>query len=100
MKTISVILAALALVGAQAQRFQVVETTIDDIHAAMMSGKLTAHDLTQAYLDRINAFDKKGPMLNCVITVNPRAVEEADKLDAAFKKSGMTGPLHGIPILV
>jgi Asp-tRNA(Asn)/Glu-tRNA(Gln) amidotransferase A subunit family amidase len=100
MKTISVILAALALVGAQAQRFQVVETTIDDIHAAMMSGKLTAHDLTQAYLDRINAFDKKGPMLNCVITVNPRALEEADKLDAAFKKYGMTGPLHGIPILV
>jgi Asp-tRNA(Asn)/Glu-tRNA(Gln) amidotransferase A subunit family amidase len=100
MRTISVLVAALALVGAQAPRFQVMETTIDDIHAAMMSRKLTSHDLVQAYLDRINAYDKKGPMLNCIITLNPHALEDADKLDAAFSKSGMTGPLHGIPILV
>src|SRR2546427_820142 len=97
MKTISVILMALALA---VPNFQVVETSIDDIHAAMMSGKVTAHDLVQSYLDRIDAYDKKGPTLNCVITLNPHALEEADKLDAAFKKSGMTGPLHGIPILV
>src|SRR5437763_1919710 len=98
MKTITVLVMALAL--AAPQQFQVVEATIDDIHAAMMSGKLTSHDLVRAYLDRIEAFDKKGPTLNCVITLNPNALEEAGKLDAAFKKSGMTGPLHGIPILV
>src|SRR5438552_923847 len=98
MKTITVLVMALAL--AAPQQFQVVEATIDDIHAAMMSGKLTSHDLVRAYLNRIEAFDKKGPALNCVITLNPNALEEADKLDAAFKKSGMTGPLHGIPILV
>jgi len=80
--------------------FRVVETTIDDIHAAMKSGKLTAHGLVQAYLDRMIAFDKQGPALNCVISLNPRVLEEADRLDAALKRSGMVGPLHGIPVLV
>jgi amidase len=81
-------------------RFQIVETTIDDIHTAMTSGRLTARELVQAYLDRINAFDKQGPKLNCIITLNPRALEDADRLDAALKRSGMVGPLHGIPVLV
>jgi amidase len=109
MKTILFSATAFALMSASiaygqskpaASRFQVMETTIDDIHAAMTSGKLTAHDLVQAYLARINAFDKQGPKLNCIITLNSHAVEDADKLDAAFKQSGMMGPLHGIPVLV
>ena len=66
----------------------------------MKAGKLTAHELVKAYLDRIDAFDKHGPMLNCIISLNPRALEEADRLDAAFKRSGMVGPMHGIPVLV
>ena len=81
-------------------RFQVTEKTIDDIHAAMKSGNVTAHQLVQVYFDRINAFDKKGPAINCIITLNPKALEEADKLDASYKRLGMVGPLHGIPILV
>lgn len=80
--------------------FEVVETTIGDIHAAMKSGRLTARQLVQAYLDRIDAYDKHGPMINCVISVNPKALEQADQLDADFKKTGFVGPLHGIPILV
>jgi amidase len=79
--------------------FNVMETTIADVHAAYKSGKLTAHQLTQMYLDRIAAYDQKGPKINCVITVNPKALEEADKLDAAYKKTGFVGPLHGIPML-
>jgi len=79
-------------------RFQVTEKTIDDIHAAMKSGNVTAHQLVQVYFDRINAFDKKGPAINCIITLNPKALEEADKLDASYKRLGMVGPLHGIPI--
>src|SRR5436853_1986386 len=80
--------------------FQIVEATVDDIHAAFKSGKLTARQLVQGYIDRINAYDKAGPNINSVITINPNALEEADKLDAAYKKSGLTGPLHGIPVLV
>src|ERR1700680_2284270 len=76
------------------------ETTIDDIHAAFKSGKLTAHQLVQGYLDRIDAYDKQGPNINSVITINPNALAEADRLDAAFRTSGFVGPLHGIAILV
>ena len=80
--------------------FQVVEASIVDIHAAYKSGALTARQLTQAYIDRIEAYDKNGPKINSVIAVNPRALEDADRLDAAYKASGFVGPLHGIPVLV
>jgi amidase len=80
--------------------FQIVETTIDDVHAAYKSGKLTAHQLVQGYLDRIHAYDQQGPRINAIITLNPKALEEADRLDAQYKNSGFVGPLHGIPILV
>jgi len=83
-----------------APSFQIVETSIDDIHAAYASGTLTAHQLVQAYLDRINAYDKSGPTINSIITLNPNALDEADRLDVAYKRSGFVGPLHGIPVLV
>jgi amidase len=84
----------------QAKPFHLLEANVDDVHNAYKSGKLTAHQLVQMYLDRIDAYDKKGPSLNAIITINPKALEEADQLDAAFKTSGLTGPLHGIPIIV
>lgn len=80
--------------------FQIMEATTDEVHAAYKSGKLTAHQLVQLYLDRIDAFDKHGPTINCIITLNPKALEEADKLDDQYKKVGFVGPLHGIPVLV
>lgn len=80
--------------------FEIMETTIDQLHAAYKSGKLTAHQAVQLYLDRIEAYDKKGPTINSIITLNPKALEEADKLDAAYKTSGFVGPLHGVPVLV
>ncbi|MCY4439597.1 MAG: amidase, partial [Deltaproteobacteria bacterium] len=60
--------------------FDVVDTTIDAVHKAYAAGQLTPRDLVQAYIDRIEAYDKKGPALNCIITVNPNALEEADRL--------------------
>ena len=80
--------------------FTVVEATIDDIHAAFKSGQLTCRQLIQMYLDRIDAFDKKGPNINALITVNADALKEADRLDAAYRSSGAVGPLHGIPVIV
>ena len=84
----------------QAPRFPIMETTVDDIHAAYKAGSLTARQLVEAYIDRIKTYDAQGPKINSVITINSQAVADADKLDAAFKKSGLTGPLHGIPILI
>jgi Asp-tRNA(Asn)/Glu-tRNA(Gln) amidotransferase A subunit family amidase len=66
----------------------------------MQDGRLTARQLVQAYLARIEAFDKRGPALNAIIEINPRALERADELDARFAASGLTGPLHGIPMIV
>ena len=85
---------------AQSNSFNVVEATIDDIHAAYKSGQLTCRQLVQMYLDRIDAFDKKGPAINAIITINSDALKEADRLDAAYKVSDLVGPLHGIPVIV
>src|SRR5712691_10399354 len=83
-----------------APSFEIVETTIDDIHAAYNAGTLTVRQLVQMYLDRIVAYDKKGPAINAIISLNPTALEEADRLDAAFRKTGFVGPLHGIPVIM
>jgi amidase len=80
--------------------FTLLETTIADVHAAYKSGELTCRRLVQMYLDRIDAYDKQGPALNAIISLNGDALKEADRLDAAFKSSGFVGPLHGIPIIV
>ena len=82
------------------QVFDVVETTIADIHSAYQSARLSARQLVQSYLDRIDAYDKRGPGINALISLNPRALEEANWLDAAFKASGLVGPLHGIPMIM
>src|SRR5258705_11617082 len=85
---------------AQTNAFNVVEATIEDIHTSYKSGTLTCRQLVQIYLDRIEAFDKKGPNINALITINAEALKEADRLDAAYKASGPIGPLHGIPVIV
>lgn len=80
--------------------FNLEEATIADVHRAFKSGELTAKKLVEMYLKRIEAYDRKGPTLNAVITVNPKALTEAAALDAKFRKSGPAGPLHGIPVLL
>jgi Asp-tRNA(Asn)/Glu-tRNA(Gln) amidotransferase A subunit family amidase len=80
--------------------FDLMEATIADIHDAYHRGLLTCRELVQQYLDRIAAYDKQGPALRAIITVNPRALEVADELDRKYKRSGLTGPLHGIPVIL
>ena len=62
----------------QTRPFRLLEATVDDIHNAYKSGRLTSHRLVQLYLDRIEAYDKEGPGINAIITINPKALEEAD----------------------
>jgi amidase len=80
--------------------FTVVEATIPELQAALRSGRVTSRELVLQYLARIATYEDK---LNAVITVNPRALEEADVLDrerqaAARGQGKLRGPLHGIPI--
>lgn len=84
-----------------AKKFEVHEATIASIHEAMASGSLTATELVQAYLNRIEAYDKDGPYINSLITVNEQALQRAAEIDSLYEVGGeMTGPLHGIPIVV
>ena len=77
--------------------FTLEEATIAEIHSAMQRGILTCRSLVEMYLKRIAAFDQKGPALNALILLNPRAMEIADEMDVAFKQKGFGGALHGIP---
>lgn len=79
----------------------VVELGIAAIHQSMRAGSLSARALTEAYLARIAAYDQQGPALNAVVCVAEDALAKADALDEAFARSHqLTGPLHGIPLLV
>ena len=85
---------------AGAQRFPVLEATINGVHAALAAGRLSCRELVQGYLDRIAAYDQAGPALNAVQHVNAGALDTADALDAAFAESGPVGPLHCAPVLL
>jgi Asp-tRNA(Asn)/Glu-tRNA(Gln) amidotransferase A subunit family amidase len=80
--------------------FDIIETTITDIHEAYQAGTLTVCQLVQMYLDRIALYDKKGPAINAIISISPTALAEADRLDAEFKRTGFVGPLHGVPVII
>jgi amidase len=80
--------------------FELEEATIADLQERMRSGALTAESLTQAYLDRIAALDRRGPALRSVIESNPDALGTAKALDRERREKGPRGPLHGIPVLV
>jgi amidase len=80
--------------------FELEETTIARIHAAFRAKSLTCRGLVEAYLKRIDAFDKQGPALNAITLVNPEALKLADDFDRRFAQSGLTGPLHCIPAIV
>lgn len=92
--------ASLGLARAAEPAFPFAEATIDGLHAQMAAGKLTARELTAAYLQRIAAVDKAGPKLNAIIELNPDALAIADQLDAERKAGHVRGPLHGIPMLI
>src|SRR5688572_8484354 len=62
-------------------RFDVVEKTIPELQDAMRVGTITSAQLVDAYLARIEAYDRKGPRINSIIAVNPKAREEAAILD-------------------
>ena len=62
----------------ETSRFQLLETTVADIHAAFAAGVLSARQLVELYLNRIEAYDRSGPKINSIITVNPRALDEAE----------------------
>lgn len=81
--------------------FTIEEATVGDILAAYRAGAASADAVVQAHLDRIAAYDRKGPALGAIIVTNPQALADAAALDEHLQKTGnLVGPLHGIPVLV
>ena len=103
--TLAVLLCLAAPIAAQQPptspaTFRVEEATIEQIHDAMRAGTLTCRALVDAYLRRIDAYDKNGPAINAIVQTNPEARREADELDRRYTQTGLTGPLHCIPAIV
>jgi amidase len=86
--------------AAQAARFDLQTATIADINAAMDAGALSSEKLAQLYLNRIAAYDKQGPHINAIITLNQQALATARALDVERKEKGRRSPLHGIPVIL
>jgi amidase len=80
--------------------FELEETTVAELQAAMRSGARTARSIAEAYLARIEEVDRRGPAVNSVIEINPDAVAIADARDQERRAGRVRGPLHGIPVLL
>ena len=76
---------------------QVEELTIAQIHSALKAGRLTCRGLVDAYLRRIDAYDKQGPAINAIVVINRAAREEAATLDRRFSNGGLVGHSTACP---
>lgn len=90
-------------------RFDLLETTIPQIHAGLQSGVISVKLLSELYLKRIQAFDKAGPGINAYLNLNDRVEKEAGLLDKGLlatpkiltdKVLRRELPLYGIPVLL
>jgi len=103
----AVLLAALSTVGAKAEKPDAVEkqalaaltgeASIAELQAGMAKGTLTAEALTRAAISRIETANGK---LHAVIALNPDAIRESRRIDAARKAGTDLGPMMGIPVLI
>ena len=63
--------------------------------ACVCRRNVDVRQLVKAYLKRIEAYDKKGPVINAIITLSEKALDEARQRDAERKSGNVRGPLHG-----
>lgn len=82
------------------KHFKIEEATIQEIQKILHTGNLTSEELVEFYLQRIEAYDQRGPKINSLLYVNPHALKEAKKLDRERRHKKIRGPLHGIPIIL
>jgi amidase len=80
--------------------YAVAEKSVARLDADLASGTVTSEQITSAYLDRIDALDVRGPMLQSVIALNPHALDDARRSDLARAAGKSRGPLEGIPVLI
>jgi amidase len=83
-----------------AARFVPEEATVASLHAAIMAGRISCVQVTRAFLDRIAAYDHRGPALNAIITINPRALDVAADMDRLDAAAIARRPLHCVPVIL
>ena len=67
--------------------------TIADLNAAFDAGTLTSEQLVSMSLERIQR-TRQGPMLRALITVNPKAVDVARRMDTRKAKAQDADPRY------
>jgi len=90
-----------SLAQAQTTRpVNVMEMSIEQVHAALRSGSVTCHAVVEQYLNRIRAYDQQGPAINAMLYLNPASLEQADAFDKTFRQSHRLKMLDCIPIVL
>src|SRR5688572_25458453 len=84
----------------RAQTFEVHEADLTELAEALAAGRTTSVELVDAYLARIQAYDRAGPSLNAVMRINPGAHADAEARDRERREGGARGALHGVPVVV
>lgn len=77
-----------------------VDASIKDLLHAMDTRAITSIQLVSLYLHRIRYYDCRGPSLNSVCVLNPKAFEEAQQSDDDRASGHPPRPLEGIPFTV
>lgn len=80
--------------------FEVMERSIRELGQALESGEVTSVGLVRLYMQRIDAYDQRGPSLNAVVALSPDALMDAGAMDAERAAGRVRGPLHGVPVLL
>ena len=86
--------------AAAADNVELEEITVGELQEGMRAGRFTSRSIAEAYLQRIDAIDKRGPAINAIIELNPDALAIAEERDRERKAGPVRGPLHGIPVLI
>jgi aspartyl-tRNA(Asn)/glutamyl-tRNA(Gln) amidotransferase subunit A len=77
---------------------EIYELSASELSALLSARKLSAVEVTQAILRRLDALEEK---LNAFITVLPeQALAAARRADEAIARSEHRGPLHGVPVSI
>jgi amidase len=74
------------------------ELGIRDLTALLTAGEISALELVDYYLGRIESIDRNGPALNSILELNPGARSDAKNIDKG--KNALRGKLAGIPLLL
>lgn len=83
--------------GKEALLSMIYEADIPTLHKMLSEGYITCRELTEFYLERIEAYNDT---YNCFITLCPDVLDEADKKDELIASGEDFGLMYGIPIVI